>query len=305
MKQFNLVIVHTPGEQDIDDWRKVASLVEGQAPEIDVRIADNNFRNLLLMDWQATRPSLVFSASILRKFRPRTGIVYSGRRVSKWDEIERFRAAGVRTPMTVLWTGGQSYPPEIWGEHVIAKPMRGLKGQGIQLLPTARLDELWVSVTDGGNRPFMLQKFIDTGRRPSHFRVLTSFGIPLYMSRRWAGRATGDQPRAPQDPEWRLVTNSSEDLEIVSDEAVLAFAREMAGAMPEVPVLGCDIARDVRDGELFALEANSFGQTWHFSSDTHRALKKRMGRELDYYSQFGALDLLAAELVRRVRAEAR
>ena len=48
MKQFNLVIVHTPGEQDIDDWRKVASLVEERAPEIDVRIADNNFRNLLL-----------------------------------------------------------------------------------------------------------------------------------------------------------------------------------------------------------------------------------------------------------------
>jgi hypothetical protein len=305
MTGFNLVIVHAPGEQNIGDWRAVASLIEQSAPDIEVRVADNNSRNLILMYWQASRPSLVFSASLLRKFRPRGGTVYAGKILSKWEEVMRFREAGVSTPLTALWGRDDVYPTETWGEQVIAKPIRGLKGSGIQLIPTADVRELWGSTTHDGDRPFMLQKFVDTGLRPNQSRVLTGFGLPLYMVRRWAGRASGDQPRAPGDPQWRLVTNSSEDLQIETDEAILTFARQIAGALPEVPVLGCDIVQDAQSGALYALEANSFGQTWHFSSDTHNALRQRIRRPLDYYSQFGALNLLADELIRRVRAEAK
>ena len=56
--------------------------------------------------------------------------------------------------------------------------------------------------------------------------------------------------------------------------------------------------------KLYALETNSFGQTWHISSDPHKGYVAQSGIALDYYSQFGALDVLAAELVRRVRVAA-
>ena len=149
-----------------------------------------------------------------------------------------------------------------------------------------------------------MQRFIDTGSRPQHFRVLTGFGVPLYATRRWASHARDGQERAPHDRQWRLVSNSSDEIDIIKDDAVLALAKDIAAAVPEVPVLGCDIAREERTGELFALEANSFGMTWHLSSDTHKKLRARSGQELDYYSQFGALDLLATELIKRVHAEA-
>jgi hypothetical protein len=81
---------------------------------------------------------------------------------------------------------------------------------------------------------------------------------------------------------WRLVTNSSDHIEMVEDEEVLSFARRIAAALPEIPILGCDIVREEETGSLHALEANSFGQTWHFSSDhpqlssdTHNRLRKR------------------------------
>lgn len=303
MKTFNLVIVHAPGEQDISDWRSLATKIEAAAPEIDVRIANNSLRNLFLRQWQETRPSLVFSAGILRKFKPRAGKIYAGKALSKWQEIT-LRQGGVTVPLTAPWTRDAEYPPEVWGERVIVKPMRGRRGSRIRLLPLERAQSDWASVTNDGEHPHLLQRFIDTGPRPSQYRVLTGFGIPLYMVRRWSGKAQGDQAPAPHDREWRLVTNSSDHLEIVEDEEVLAFAQRIGMALPEIPVLGCDIVREEKSGSLYALEANSDGQTWHFSSDTHNRLRERTGLRLDYYSQFGGLDLLAAELIRRVRGEA-
>jgi len=305
MTRFNLVIVHTHGEQDLSDWLTVASKVATLAPDIEVGIADNRFRNLFLRRWQETRPSLVFSASILRKFTPRMGRIYAGKALSKWQEITRMREGGVAVPLTTLWSEGVEYPPHLWGERVVAKPLRGRRGIGIQLLQIGQVHRDWESLTNNGENPFLLQRFIDTGPRPSHYRVLTGFGVPLYMTRRWSAKAQGDQARAPRDSAWRLVTNSSDHIEIVEDEQVLSFARRIAATVPEIPILGCDIVKEEHSGSLYALEANSFGQTWHFSSDTHNRLRERSGLKLDYYSQFGALALLAEELVRHVRAEAR
>lgn len=91
---------------------------------------------------------------------------------------------------------------------------------------------------------------------------------------------------------------------MVRDDAILAFVSVAATAIPEVPVLGMDIVREAATGLLFVLESNPFGQTWHLSSDTHASLRARTGLDLDYHGQFGALGLVADELIRRVRAEA-
>jgi glutathione synthase/RimK-type ligase-like ATP-grasp enzyme len=261
-------------------------------------------RNLLLKRWQVTRPSLVFSAGILRKFSPAGGKVYAGKLMTKLQEVERFQAAGVATPATALWRAHASYSQDVWGERVIVKPLRGLRGSGIQLLATADLGRLWAGLTEGGRRGYMIQQFVDTGARPEHYRVLTAFGIPLYMASRRAMPAADGDARSPHDPRWRLVTNSSDDVTMVRDDAILAFASAAATAIPEVPVLGMDIVREAETGRLFVLESNPFGQTWHLSSDTHARLRARTGLALDYHSQFGALRLVADELIRRVRAEA-
>lgn len=305
MADFNLVIVHTRGWQDIADWWAVAALIEAAAPDIEVGIANNDMRNLLLRRWQETRPSLVFSASVLRKFRPTTGKIYAGVALTKMQELSRFRAAGVSFPPATIWLQHEFYSPQIWGEHVVVKPVRGLRGNKIELIPTDRLAGHWERCTNNGRRPFMVQRFIDTGARPHHFRVLTGFGIPLYAYCGWATRARDGQKRAPHDPQWRLVSNTPDEIELIKDDAVLRLAKGIATALPEVPVLGCDIVREERTGDLFALEANSFGMTWHLSSDAENEWRKRTGHNSDHYGQFGALDVLATELIRRVRAEAR
>ena len=131
MPDFNLVIVHTRGWQDIADWWAVAALIETAAPDIEVGIADNYLRNRNLVRWQETRPSLVFSATALHKFRPTAGKIYAGARLTKFQEVERFRVAGVAAPLTEMWEQDEIYPSEVWGESVIVKPLRGLRGSGI------------------------------------------------------------------------------------------------------------------------------------------------------------------------------
>jgi len=304
MKRFNLVIVHTPGDQDVADWQSIAARIEASAPDIEVRIANNLLRNLFLGRWQVMRPSLVFSASVLRKFKPDGGKIYAGSPLSKWQQIVRMDAAGINVPMTTQWSRDVKYEPEVWGERVIVKPLRGWGGAGVQLLLTASVHERWRSTTNHGATLFLLQRFIDSGPHPNHYRVLTGFGVPLYMAQNWAPKADGKLPNAPRDDRWSLVSDGDGHVDLVKDDAVLFFARAMAAALSEIPVLGCDIVREEHSGKLYALEANTFGQTWHFSSKTQRELVKRTGLSVDYYSQFDGLTLLANELVNRTRAQA-
>src|SRR5258708_39309845 len=91
----NLLIVQTADEQDPSDWIGIKQRIERNAPDIEVRIADNTYRksaievgesgisshsqrNALAAIWQIQRPSLVFSPVRLMDFVPRGGAVYFG-----------------------------------------------------------------------------------------------------------------------------------------------------------------------------------------------------------------------------------
>ena len=56
----NLLIVQTAPEQNPSDWIAIQQRIERNAPDIEVRIADNRNRNSVTARWQVRRPSLVF-----------------------------------------------------------------------------------------------------------------------------------------------------------------------------------------------------------------------------------------------------
>jgi hypothetical protein len=68
MKKFepnrNLLIVQNPFPlQDPADWIAIRERIERDAPDIEVRIADNGQFNSAIEVWLAQRPSLIFSAT--------------------------------------------------------------------------------------------------------------------------------------------------------------------------------------------------------------------------------------------------
>jgi hypothetical protein len=93
--------------------------------------------------------------------------------------------------------------------------------------------------------------------------------------------------------------------ELKKDDEVLAFARRMHQAMPGIPLQGLDILRNVRDGELYALESNAGGNTWAFSSKLGENARRVLGGAAPMIEQFGAWDVAADALIRKTRAEAR
>ena len=304
----NLLIVHTPTRQDICDWLNVRHRIEQDARDIEVRIATNGVRNSVTRRWQVSRPSLVFSPFVLREYKPKGGTVYAGRGFSKLEQLERLGRQGVRVPPTSKLTRDVAPDPAHWGRHVVVKPLRGSQGQAVQLVLTqdvaARHDEL----TLNGTREMVIQPYIDHSENghPTEYRVLTLFGRVLYSARNsWAmPRPALDQIAA--DPNEIIASNNKRfgRLRTVSNDGeVIALGERAHAAFPECPVLGVDVVRDSDSGNLYVMEVNPAGDTWHFSSLLTRNFFTAEHVE-ELYAQFGALDRVAQLLVEKTRTEA-
>jgi hypothetical protein len=105
-----------------------------------------------------------------------------------------------------------------------------------------------------------------------------------------------------------IATQATTDREsnLVKEPDVLAFARAMHMAVPDVPLKGCDILREEGTGLLYALEMNPGGNTWHFSSNFLAARRAMRGPEhhKKRLEQFDVFRTSARVLVERTNAEA-
>ena len=109
-----------------------------------------------------------------------------------------------------------------------------------RFMPTGQLAEM----SPGEGAPLLVQRFIDTGPRPSVIRVVTLFGEPLHALA-LPGRTAADHAAAPSGPE---------AVALVEDGAVLDLARRVAAVVPEAPLVVCEMVRDAATGQLFVLD---------------------------------------------------
>ena len=305
----NLVILHTPGNEDVADWIAVKSRIDSRAPDIDARIAGNHFRDEQIEAWQATRPSLVFAVCPLWRYQPRAGKIFAGQPLSKIEEHERLDAAGIPTPRTVRLRRDLALDPEEWGDYVVVKPARGSFGRDVHLVATRDLAARFDAVNDPKDGVSIVQPFVehvDTQGRPTTHRVLTFFGKALY-----AIRSCWSEPRAAvaeiaRDGQLLAANAGAKERlrKILDDPEIVALAERAASAVPEAPALGIDVIRETGTGKLFVLELNAAGTVWHLSSATGRARYPDDFRK-KLYAQFNALDRIADLLIEKTRAEAR
>ncbi|MEX2129184.1 MAG: hypothetical protein WD871_13210 [Xanthobacteraceae bacterium] len=308
----NLLILHTPTAQGLSDWVEVKGKIQARAPDIEVRIANNVARNSVTRRWQVSRPSLVFSASPLLEYQPAGGKIYAGRRLAelaKEEELHRLHDAGLPVPETLRFTPDLRLAGEPWGDYVVVKPVAGYRGKGIRLVRTEDLSRRYSELTVGGLVSMLVQSYIDhvdAEGCPSAYRVITLFGHEVFASyRSWI------QPRRPlaeiaADPAGIIATNdtSAEKFRrFCHEEDVIALARSVYRAFPEIPVLGIDIIRETATGRLVLMECNPSGYVWHFSSNTGQELATPEYRQ-GMYEQFSALDRAAELLIQKTRLEA-
>lgn len=311
----HLIIVRHPGWQAVEDWLEIGERIRRIDPGIAVFVVSTADEHAEAAEAAASRPTLVFSPSMLGRFRPRRGKVYHGGPMPKFEQVRRMAAAGVRVPQTMIISKDMPpLDPARWGEFVIVKPTdikTSSNGDGIQLMRTGRVryiaPEDYPEGHPGRLGPMVVQQYIDTGPGVSTFRVLTLFGQPLYSEYIY-GTGPGidysasdevieQSPIAIQNIEGRL-------REFRYDADVIALAKAAHAAIPEIPLKGVDVLRDQRTGLLYCIEVNPNSNTWIFSSRIGAAQRLAQGPEYtqarkDQLDAFGTAAHVLAAVTRR------
>lgn len=321
----NLVIVQSPSEQDPSDWIAIKQRIERNAPDIEVRIADNIYRksiievgegglanhrhrNSVTAVWQTRRPSLVFSPVRLIDYVPRGGAVYCGHILGKDEQLRRLSSIGILTPKTATLSSGRSFDPREWGEYVIVKPNNLNSGDGVRLIRTVDLAARYDELTAGANDEFLVEPYIDHSEDgyPTEYRVLSLFGRALYCAgNRWGNKRI-PLAEIAADPLGIIASNNKtmggRIRSVCNDPEIISLGQRAHQTFPECPVIGVDIIRESQSGRLYVLEVNPHGAVWHISS----TLAKKMDAEhvRDLYAQFNALDLAADLLIQKTRTDA-
>lgn len=310
----NLILVHSPGYQDVEDFQAIARAVEEMAPDIEVFVASNGIPSSATRRRASKRPTLIFSPGNLLSFHPLRGKIYAGCPIPKLEQIVRFKAAGLPVPPTAEITPGIKLSGTEFGSHVVVKPgySQASRGRFITLMRREAVSfqprEAFPEDHPGRYGPMYAQRFIDTGPFVNHHRVLTLFGVPLL-----AFKTTTKQARVSLDSSDDVLAaipvkarrrDGQIERELTQDADILKLASRVYAALPEIALHGVDIIREAESGKLYVLEANPGGNTWIFSKgDMTTRLKAALGVER-LTDQFDAFRTAAKMLVERTRAEA-
>lgn len=236
--------------------------------------------------------------------------------MGSWSSFGALPIVGVPVPRTETLTSSLVLDPADWGEFVLLKPSHlgsSSSGHGIQFIRTSRVrympPEAYPEAHPGRWGPMLVQQYIDTGVHLTAYRVLTLFGEPLYamLNRSHMTRIGLDRPGAEIEAAVIAMQGVGDrERHLIDDPDVLALARAAYAAVPEPPVHGVDILRDVHTGRAYVIELNCGGNTWHFSSAMSEPTRTKYGPEFEAHKrrQFDAFRTAARVLVDVTEREA-
>ncbi len=299
--EYNLVLMHMPSFQHIGDFLTVRNMMAGIAPEIRVLVASRIDRKLRLpenaLETVNSLPTLVFSPTPLDLPGSFRGTRLITRDTTKMEEYGLLAQAGLPFPESRHVTTLADLDGLDLGERFVIKPNRGMQGKDIILVTAAACRDVVRSRFGEGDLDLIAQRAIRTGPQPQSYRVFSVLGEVVYCVRYESPsvdveRSIADEQFAP------IAANLKDDryMELADDPEIIALGERVHRSLPKLPVLGQDIIRDADSGELFVVELNSGGWTWHLSSDFGSRYRRLF--RLDYYGQFNALERITRALAR-------
>ena len=287
MTRRNLILIHRGPEYE-QDFEEISAKVFALDSDITIySLATGSTDQLPEAAWQ--RPTLTVALNSEFNLKIKRGPVLKNHQMSKLAQHKFFLEANLPTPPTLPFKFGMRLDPIMFGDFVIIKPMSlklGSQGRGVQLFRRRRLETMRSADFPSGHiihkdrEGYLVQKFIDTGEFVSYNRVSTFFSEPMYsyFSGSKSPRGSLDSPDGVI--ETLPITNNSSSFrerKLQAEEDVVAFARRVHEAFPNIPLLGTDILREHGTGKLFVIECNPGGNTWHFSSKMNLPLRLKMG----------------------------
>lgn len=221
-----------------------------------------------------------------------------GHGYTKHQQYRKIKEAGLPVLQWCEVREGTELDPADWGEYVVLKPEGGKRGRGVKITKTRKVR--WKDEMQEGER-VVAQQFAYTGELPVSYRVLTFLGEPLYCMKSVNISCGNKLERVESSKDFAghniVATARQGEVQLVNDSEVMDFAREVAGAFKEIPVLGIDVVRDIRSSELYCVEVNPYGQTWHFSSELGEMVQEAMGQRFE--DQFEAFKVVSDVVVKK------
>ncbi|MEP7172012.1 MAG: hypothetical protein ABI705_00850 [Aestuariivirga sp.] len=286
MTRRNLILIHRGPEYE-QDFEEISTKVFALDPDITIySLATGSTDQLPDVAWQ--RPTLTVALNPKFNLKVRRGPILKNHQISKLAQHKIFQNADLPTPPTLPFTYGMQLDPILFGDFVIIKPLSlklGSQGRGVQLFRRRRLEKMSSSDFSSSHlihkdrEGYLVQKFIDTGELVSYNRVSTFFSEPMYSYFSSSSSPRGSLDSPDDIVETLPITNNSSarERQLRAEEDVVALARRVHDAFPNVPLLGTDILREQGTGKLFVIECNPGGNTWHFSSKMNLPLRLKMG----------------------------
>lgn len=286
----NILLVAQPDHVGLPDFECLADLICATAPDVHAFALQDQAYSAHSLNPAMNRPTMIFSPVPLRYFTPWRGKVFQCRRLAKSQEYLALQGVGVPVPKWTLLTPDAMPELADFGPYVVVKPDASGKGADVKI---KRRDHVrWqVPRTDytrklqGENGNWVVQEFVYTGAHPVSYRVTTLFGEPL-----WAWKVQADSTRRVLKHRYgfyeaggmSIVSSGKGSVFSLIDEPEMSdLARQAHSAFPSIPVLAVDIVRDADTGQLFVIEVNAGGYTWHVSSSIGRKIQKEFGFDIN------------------------
>ena len=293
---------------DPADFHDIAQRMAKIAPDIRVQVFHpSKYSEVPYDTWKI--PTLLVNLMLSQPLALPRGAQLLSRQLSKLQQDEMFRLGGIKTPKTARYEIGVPLEPEVWGDFVLMKPMplhMTSKGKSIQVFRTRRLAAMSAGDFPPSHlvhtTPMLIQAFVDSGPFPQKYRALTLCGEVLYIAEDTCGTRRPDFSAPDEEIEAGIYHANGARVEYGQYPGIPEYARRIASAFPSLPLLGCDIIRDIHTGDLYALEVNAGGNVWHFSSKMMANRRASFPADSNLrLAQYGAFDVAAKALIRATR----
>ncbi|WP_162914480.1 hypothetical protein [Taklimakanibacter lacteus] len=253
----------------------------------------------------AQRPTLIFSPTRVQFGPEIRGTRLVSIPLAKLQEIKLVHKAGYAVPQTTLLTRETTLDERLWGPFTVLKPNVGSLGRGVRLVRTRHVHWIdpksWPEDDIRHGKELVAQQYVHTGDYISFYRVLMVLGEVVYSAvsiAKW--RLSLPDPRAMDVVDMPIAPNAGErEVKLNYDEEIITLAQGLSRKYPAIPVMPVDIIRHQESGQLFVMEINSHGWSWHLSSPFGQ--KQQATNGLDYYKQFNGLERIAKALVEKTR----
>ena len=304
---FNLVLMHIPGFQHIGDFLTVRNMMLGIAPEIRTLIASRIDGKIQLpnnaLEIINSLPTLIFSPAPIDMPGQFRGTRLISKGMPKMKEYELLARENLPFPRSKYISNIEDLDDLDLGERFVIKPNWGRQGKDVILVTAAACKDIVRSAYGEKNLDLIAQKMINTGPKPTSYRVFSVLGEVIYCVK-YETRTVDVEQSIAKASFAPIAANSAHDrfMELVNDNEIIDLGERVHRMFPMMPVLGQDIVRDIDTQALYVMELNTQGWTWHLSSDFGNRYRKQF--KLDYYGQFNALEKITRALARFTIAHA-